>query len=119
LTDGSTGLLVAIADVDGLVPAGSPVDARAAANTTSLYTGAVVFPMLPPALSEDLTSLLPTGERAAVIIGYRVLPDGSVTEGTVRRAKVRNRAKLSYPDPGPLLGGNASLPPPGPAGARL
>src|SRR5215813_7143754 len=111
LPDGSTRLLVAIADVDALVPTESPADVRAAANTTSLYTGAVVFPMLPPALSEDLTSLLPTGERAAVIIGYRVLPDGSVTEGTVRRAKVRNRAKLSYPDLGPWLGGNASIPP--------
>ena len=105
LPDGSTRLLVAIADVDALVPAGSPVDARAGANTTSLYTGAAVFPMLPPALSEDLTSLLPKGERAAVVIGYRVLPDGSVADGTVRRARVLNRAKLSYPELGPWLGG--------------
>ena len=110
LPDGSTRLLVAIADVDALVPAASPVDVRAAANTTSLYTGAVVFPMLPTALSEDMTSLLPTGERPAVVIGYRVLPDGKVTDGTVRRARVRNRAKLSYPDLGPWLGGSAPIP---------
>jgi VacB/RNase II family 3'-5' exoribonuclease len=110
LPDGSTRLLVAIADVDALVPAGSPVDARAGANTTSLYTGAAVFPMLPTALSEDLTSLLPKGERAAVVIGYRVLPDGSVADGTVRRARVLNRAKLNYPELGPWLGGSAPIP---------
>ena len=53
--DGSIRLLVAIADVDALVPEGSPVDRRAGANTASLYTGAAVFPMLPRPLSEDLT----------------------------------------------------------------
>ena len=110
LPDGSTRLLVAIADVDAFVPAGSPADHRAGANTTSLYTGAAVFPMLPQALSEDLTSLLPNGERPAVVIGYRVLPDGSVADGTVRRARVLNKAKLSYPDLGPWLAGNAPVP---------
>src|SRR5215470_18184585 len=111
LPDGSTHLLVAIADVDALVPEGTPLDRRAGANTASLYTGAAVFPMLPRPLSEDLTSLLPDVDRLAVIIGYRVLPDGSVTEGAVRRAWVRNRAKLSYPEVGPWLQGGAPIPP--------
>jgi len=109
--DGSIRLLVAIADVDALVPEGSPVDRRAGANTASLYTGAAVFPMLPRPLSEDLTSLLPEVDRVSVVIGYRVLPDGSVTEGAVRRAWVRNRAKLSYPEVGPWLQGDAPIPP--------
>ncbi|HEY5938129.1 MAG TPA: RNB domain-containing ribonuclease, partial [Kofleriaceae bacterium] len=46
-------LQIGIADVDALVPAGSPIDDYAAANTTSLYTGAAVFPMLPEELSTD------------------------------------------------------------------
>src|SRR5215468_12092867 len=111
LPDGSTRLLVAIADVDALVPEGSPIDRRAGANTASLYTGAAIFPMLPRPLSEDLTSLLPDGDRLAVVIGYRVLPDGSVADGTVRRALVRNRAKLSYPEIAPWLQGEAPVPP--------
>jgi exoribonuclease-2 len=110
LPDGSTRLLVAIADVDADVPPGTPVDVQAGANTTSLYTGAAVFPMLPRPLSEDLTSLLPTGDRLAVVIGYRVLAEGSVAEGMVKRARVRNQAKLSYPDIGPWLQGDAPLP---------
>ncbi len=109
--DGSVRLLVAIADVDALVPEGTPLDRRAGANTASLYTGAAVFPMLPRPLSEDLTSLLPDVDRLAVIIDYRVLTDGSVTEGAVRRARVKNRAKLSYPEVGPWLQGEAPVPP--------
>jgi VacB/RNase II family 3'-5' exoribonuclease len=110
LLDGSTRLLVAIADVDADVPRETPVDLHAGANTTSLYTGAAVFPMLPRPLSEDLTSLLPTGDRLAVVIGYRVLADGSVADGIVKRARVRNRAKLSYPDIGPWLQGDSPVP---------
>jgi exoribonuclease-2 len=111
LPDGSTRLLVAIADVDALVPEGSPLDRRAGANSASLYAGAAIFPMLPRPLSEDLTSLLPDVDRLSVVIGYRVLPDGSVTEGAVRRAWVRNHAKLSYPEVGPWLQGEAPVPP--------
>jgi len=111
LPDGSTRLLVAIADVDALVPEGSPVDRRAGANTASLYTGVTVFPMLPRPLSENLTSLLPDVDRLSVVIGYRVLPDGTVADGAVRRAWVRNRAKLSYPEVAPWLQGEAPVPP--------
>lgn len=111
LPDGSVRLLVAIADVDALVPGGSPLDRRAGANTASLYTGAAVFPMLPRPLSEGLTSLLPEADRLSVVIGYRVGPDGSVDQGAVRRALVRNKAKLSYPEVGPWLQGEAPAPP--------
>jgi exoribonuclease-2 len=52
-----TGILVAIADVDALIPCDSPVDRHAHTNTTSVYTPAEVFAMLPERLSTDLTSL--------------------------------------------------------------
>src|SRR6266852_9399403 len=55
----STGIrvLIAIADVDSDVPVGSPIDAHAAEQTTTVYTGIRTFSMLPEQLSTDLTSL--------------------------------------------------------------
>jgi len=58
-------IYVAIAEVDALVPQGSPIDQHAHHNTTSVYTGARIFPMLPEQLSTDLTSLNPHVDRLA------------------------------------------------------
>src|SRR5436853_7670772 len=44
---GATTILVAVADVDALVKRGSAIDAHARTNTTSVYTAAGIFPMLP------------------------------------------------------------------------
>ncbi len=87
---------VAIADVDGLVPQGTPIDTHAGVNTTSVYTPMRVFPMLPERLSTDLTSLNPAVDRIAVVLAFHVDQDGEVRDGTVVRALVRNQARLSY-----------------------
>lgn len=93
---GQTKVLVAVADVDALVPIGTPLDRHAAANATSIYTPAGVFPMLPDRLSTDLTSLAEGQDRLAVIVELAVAADGSVGGSDVYRALVRNRAKLAY-----------------------
>src|SRR5438876_1701044 len=68
LSDGRVKVLVAIADVDSLVTVGTPLDRHAWTNTTSVYTPAVIFPMLPERLSTDLTSLGEGVDRLALVI---------------------------------------------------
>src|SRR6187455_1816006 len=76
--DGSTRLLVAIADVDALVPLRSAIDRHAALNTTSVYTAARIYPMLPERLSTDLTSLVQDEDRLAVVVELVVTAKGEL-----------------------------------------
>ena len=92
LDDGDVRILVAIADVDAGVPKGSPIDRHAAVNTTSVYTAAVIFPMLPEKLSTDLTSLADQQERLAVVIDFVVAIRRRAEElRSVRRARDQSR----------------------------
>jgi VacB/RNase II family 3'-5' exoribonuclease len=87
---------VAVADVDALVKNGSAIDEHARHNTTSVYTAAEIFPMLPEKLSDDLTSLNLDVERLAVVVEMVIGADGSLQGSDLYRARVRNRAKLAY-----------------------
>jgi VacB/RNase II family 3'-5' exoribonuclease len=108
---GGTRILVAIADVSATVEPGSAIDAHAGVNTTSVYTPARIFPMLPDRLSTDLTSLNPGEDRLAIVVGMTVGEDGAVVADDVRRALVHNHAKLAYPSVGAWLQGEDDMPP--------
>jgi exoribonuclease-2 len=107
LGGGAVRLRVAVADVDELVAPGGAVDAHAGTNTTSVYTAAGVFPMLPEILSTDRTSLHEGQERLSVVVDMLVQPDGSVTASELYRAVVINRAKLTYERVSRWLDGDA------------
>ena len=109
--DGQARIYIAVADVDPLVRKDTPIDRHAQQNTTSVYTAAQVFPMLPEKLSTDFTSLNEEEDRLAVVIEMVVnLKDGEVAEGDVYRARVRNKAKLVYDDVAAWLDGEAAEP---------
>jgi exoribonuclease II len=110
LADGRVKVLVAIADVDALVKPASPIDRHAGINTTSVYTAAQIFPMLPERLSTDLTSLGEDADRLAVVIEMVVAADGTVAEPAVYRAVVNNHAKLAYHGVAAWLDGQGKMP---------
>ena len=107
---GSAKILVAVADVDALVSLHTAIDEHAQHNTTSVYTAAEVFPMLPEKLSTDLTSLNLDSDRLSVVVEMIVSPDGSLDKSDVYRAWVRNHAKLTYNSVAEWLEGDGQAP---------
>jgi VacB/RNase II family 3'-5' exoribonuclease len=101
-------MLVAIADVAGLVARQSPIDNHAQANTTSVYTPAEIFPMLPPELSTGTTSLNSDAERDAIVIELRIDGNGNRLDENVYGARVKNQAKLAYDSVAAWLEGGAA-----------
>jgi len=110
LPGGDTKILVAIADVDALVKKQSALDDHARHNTTSVYTAAKIFPMLPEKLSTDLTSLNFQLDRLAIVIEMVVTLDGSLRSSDIYRATVRNHAKLAYNSLASWLEGSGPMP---------
>lgn len=110
LPDGQIRVRVGVADVDARVVKGSVIDSHARSETTSVYTGVKVFPMLPPELSEGATSLNEDEERAAIVVEFKVDPQGNASDGIAYRALVRNRAQLAYNGVGAWLEGKGPAP---------
>ena len=109
-TGSAVKILVAVADVDAIVERDSAIDGHARANTTSVYTAAEIFPMLPEKLSTGLTSLGEGQERLAIVIEMTVRADGTVEGSDIYRAVVLNHAKLAYTGVAAWLDGAAPAP---------
>jgi exoribonuclease-2 len=107
---GKVKIFVAVADVDSLVKEGSAINEHARHNTTSVYTAAEIFPMIPEKLSTGLTSLNESEDRLAFVIEMVIGSDGSLLDSYVYRAKVRNHAKLAYNSMAAWLDGNGDMP---------
>ena len=110
LPDGRIRVLVGVADVDARVPLGTIIDGHAKSETTSVYTGVKVFPMLPSELSEGITSLNENEDRVALVIEFAVDSAGTASDGKAYRALVRNHAQLAYNSVGAWLEGRGPAP---------
>jgi exoribonuclease R len=82
-------VLVAVVDVDSLVRKGSAINEHARHNTTSIYTAAMIFPMLPEKLSTDLTSLNFNEDRDSIVVDM-----------TMHRSTTRQNSPITVLQPG-------------------
>jgi exoribonuclease-2 len=103
-------IMVAIADVDAFIKDGSAIDEHARHNTTSVYTAAEIFPMLPEKISTDVTSLNFNEDRLAIVVEMVIGADGSLQDSSIYRAWVCNHAKLAYNSMAAWLDGNGVIP---------
>lgn len=113
--DGSTRVLIGIADVDAYVPKGSAIDKHAAVETVTLYTGVRNFSMLPEELSTGMTSLLESQDRLCVVTEFVLDHDecqtnSCVASSRIYRALVNNKAQLAYNGVGAWLEGKGEAP---------
>ena len=88
---------VAIADVAHYVQPGSALDREALIRGNSVYFPDRVVPMLPERISNDLCSLRPQEDRAALAVRLIVGADGRKRSQSFHRIMIRSAARLSYP----------------------
>ncbi|KAE8269781.1 hypothetical protein A4X09_0g2548 [Tilletia walkeri] len=89
---------VHIADVSYFVKSGNALDRDAKKRGTSVYLVQRAVPMLPPALSEELCSLVPGVERLAFSAVFTMTKEGHVIGTWHGRTVIRSCAKLAYAD---------------------
>src|SRR5258707_5996991 len=104
-------VMIGIADVDAFVAKDTPIDQHAERETTSVYTGVSIFPMLPNELSTGASSLLENADRPAVVTEFVVNAGGAISSSNVYRALVRNKAQLTYSAVGAWLESTAAATP--------
>jgi exoribonuclease-2 len=110
MPDGRIKIYVSIADVDVCIVKESAIDQHASHNTTSVYTAAEIFPMLPEKVSTDLTSLNLDEDRLSIVIEMVFNADGSLGDSQIYQAWAHNFAKLAYNSVAAWLENTADMP---------
>ncbi len=102
-------LHVHIADVSRYVKPGGPLDRQAAYRASSIYLPGTVAPMLPARLSDDVCSLRPGTERAAVTVALDVASSGEVRSSRAFRSRIVSDARLTYEGVDAFLDGGGEI----------
>ncbi len=109
-SDGTRTLWIAVADAEALIGKNTPIDTHAQINSTSVYTPAKIFPLLPEKLSFDWTSLNEQEDRLAICVKIQIDSSLQMQNVSIFQAMVKNYAKLTYHHLGEWLAGRALLP---------
>ena len=94
--ESSVELGIHITDVTAFVEPFTPIDAEAARRGASLYLPEAKIPMLPPALSENISSFRVGERNPAVSFMVRISPQGEIEEYRIVRSVVRIAERLTY-----------------------
>ncbi|TFK43480.1 hypothetical protein BDQ12DRAFT_622451 [Crucibulum laeve] len=105
--DGTYEVGVHIADVSFFVKPNTALDRDARKRATSVYLVQRAVPMLPPALSEQLCSLVPGQDRLAFSVVFTMNNDARVIKKWFGKTVIRSAAKLAYQDAQNVIDGNA------------
>ncbi|HWL04307.1 MAG TPA: ribonuclease R [Xanthobacteraceae bacterium] len=89
-------ITVAIADVAYFVRPGGALDREALLRGNSVYFPDRVVPMLPERISNDLCSLRPDEDRAALAVRMIVTAEGRKIRHSFHRIMMRSHARLAY-----------------------
>ncbi|MEJ2032543.1 MAG: RNB domain-containing ribonuclease [Deltaproteobacteria bacterium] len=98
-----------ISDVAHYVHPGAPLYEEAVRRTTSIYLPDRQIPMLPPAVSEGVCSLIAGRPRAAMSFLVLLSPAGEVLDFDLVQSVVRVKRQLSYPQVEQMLAKDREL----------
>ena len=99
----------AIADVAAFVTAGGALDAEAHRRGVTMYAPDRNVPLHPEILSAGAASLLPAQDRPALLWTFDLDGEGGLTTTDLRRARVRSRRQLAYPEAQAALDAGAGV----------
>jgi ribonuclease R len=102
-------VFVHIADVTHYVEPGSALNRQAAYRGNSVYLPGTVAPMLPGRLSDDVCSLRPRVERAAVTVEMEVSGEGEARSSRAFRSVIVSDARLTYEAVDAFLSGDGEV----------
>ena len=102
-------LYVHIADVSKYVKLGTAVNGEALKRGCSVYVPGQVVPMLPPALSDDICSLVPGKPRSVVTVEMLIDATGQVKKAEFYRSTIKSDKRLTYDQVDGLFDGRANI----------
>lgn len=103
--DGTYEIGVHIADVSFFVKPNTALDRDARKRATSVYLVQRCVPMLPPALSEQLCSLVPGQDRLTFSVLFTIDKNAKILKKWFGKTIIRSAAKLAYEDAQDIIEG--------------